>query len=40
MERLGISLATMLPAPSSAGELIAYVPNDSELLPQKRWHLW
>ena len=36
MERLGISLATMLPAPSSAGELIAYVPNDSELLPQKR----
>ncbi len=40
MERLGVPPATMLPAPSSAAELMACVPNDSELLPQERRCPW
>ncbi len=40
MERLGSPPARMLPAPSSEGELMVCVPNDSELLPQKRQRPW
>ena len=40
MERLGVPLAAMLHAPSSAGELIVCVPSDSELLPQERRRPW